>query len=623
MLQSDKVDKMNFEKYSQLKGKGIKIVVIDSGINLKHPLFRDKKINGYSINNEHDVIADHFCDKFGHGTAVYSLIKNIVPESEIIVFKIFEHDLTCTQEAILNALQYIYNNIECDLINISAGTCTVEDDSLYNLCKKLYNRGSIITAAFDNSGAVSYPAMYDCVIGVDNTASCKTINEFEYIYGSEINIRAKGGMNRVAWVKPEYAFVEGTSFSIAYVTSMIAKIMQSGVRSLPDLLSVFKKNAKLIYHCSEDREDGENNPFKIHKAVIFPYSKETDSFINFPDLIQFDILHVCEYKLSGKIGLRLPREYHGNSLAEKRYEVEDIDKLDWEEDFDALILGHVDDISFNSNKDYKEILLNKCIDYNKNIYMFDYNDKYSDKIKQLRQKGMSVYYPRITNCMLPKNRFGKMFRINTPVLGIFGTSSRQGKFTLQLRLLQYFHDRDYEVASIGTEPTALLFGMDLCYPMGYHCAVYTKSYDSVYLLNSFMSNLEKKHPDIIMVGSQYCTIPIDTANIAMFTNVQYDFIMGTQPEAVLLTINPFDEPDYIKRTIGFIESSCAAKVLALVVFPIDIPEDWSGFYGKKEPLKEEKFIELKNKYEKYFHMPVISLNSNIASIAELVTDYFT
>lgn len=51
----------------------------------------------------------------------------------------------------------------------------------------------------------------------------KTINEFEYVDDSIINIRAKAGMHRVAWTYPEYAFVEGTSFSVAYATAMTNK----------------------------------------------------------------------------------------------------------------------------------------------------------------------------------------------------------------------------------------------------------------------------------------------------------------------------------------------------------------------------------------------------------------
>lgn len=64
-------------------------------------------------------------------------------------------------------------------------------------------------------------------------------------------------------------------------------------------------------------------------------------------------------------------------------------------------------------------------------------------------------------------------------------------------------------------------------------------------------------------------------------NNQYDFLMGTQPEAIILTINPFDEFDYIKRTIMFLEAAADSKVIAIVIYPVSITDDWTGFYGKK------------------------------------------
>lgn len=64
--------------------------------------------------------------------------------------------------------------------------------------------------------------------------------------------------------------------------------------------------------------------------------------------------------------------------------------------------------------------------------------------------------------------FGKLYRNPKPVLGVFGTSSRQGKFTLQLILRKHFTELGYVIGQIGTEPTAALFEMDADFHFGYN-----------------------------------------------------------------------------------------------------------------------------------------------------------
>lgn len=253
--------------------------------------------------------------------------------------------------------------------------------------------------------------------------------------------------------------------------------------------------------------------------------------------------------------------------------------------------------------------------------MFDNNPKYNNYIKQMKECGLLVYYPCITNTDVPPNRFGKMYRNSKPVVGIFGTSSHQGKFTLLMELCKSFFPM-YNISTIGTEPTAPLFGMNYCFPMGYHSTVYTSSYDSVFVLNNMIHNISDENTDLILVCSQYTTIPFDVANISMFTNNQYDFLMGTQPEAIVLTINPFDNYDYVKRTVMFLESAVDAKVVAIVVYPITLTNDWTGFYGKRQLLNNDEYMQIKNHYERALNIPVFSLDDRMDSLKDVIIDYF-
>lgn len=98
------------------------IVIIDSGVNLMHPLLKDREIYEFSIyiKNATVQIEEDFQDYYGHGTAVYSIISEAAPDAKILNLKVLNQDdgsLTCEQ--LILALQYVYDHIDCRIINLS------------------------------------------------------------------------------------------------------------------------------------------------------------------------------------------------------------------------------------------------------------------------------------------------------------------------------------------------------------------------------------------------------------------------------------------------------------------------------------------------------------------------
>ena len=91
-----------------------------------------------------------------------------------------------------------------------------------------------------------------------------------------------------------------------------------------------------------------------------------------------------------------------------------------------------------------------------------------------------------------------------------------------------------------------------------------KIFDMV--LNDMIHSCDISSPDIIIAGSQSGTISIANANVSMMMTNQYEFLLGIWPDAVILCVNDFDDIDYIKRTVMFIESSIKCKVIAMIIF---------------------------------------------------------
>lgn len=84
-----------------------KIVVIDTGIDLNNKLMTFKQINGV----------------------------------ELFMVKLFDSNaLDVDEDLLCFALEYILYHVKCDIINMSLGTCLMESERLYQICRQLYER---------------------------------------------------------------------------------------------------------------------------------------------------------------------------------------------------------------------------------------------------------------------------------------------------------------------------------------------------------------------------------------------------------------------------------------------------------------------------------------------------
>lgn len=218
-----------------LQKNEVRIAVIDSGINIKHPVFRNYNVSEKSIAihwRESKIVIDKDVeDCFGHGTAICGILARLAPMAEVVVIKIFDYtDLHAEEMQLISALEYIIREVDCDIVHMSLGIVT-QSEILHEKCKQLKSQGKILIAAYDNAGAISYPAAYPEVIGVDSDARCRYTDDFFVVENEEdgnIMVLAKGGNHRLAWTEPLYIISQGSSFSSAYLTAYIAKLIESG-----------------------------------------------------------------------------------------------------------------------------------------------------------------------------------------------------------------------------------------------------------------------------------------------------------------------------------------------------------------------------------------------------------
>ena len=555
------------------------IAIIDSGTKDYENITK-----GYNFRVKGDneiIIENNFHDTYGHGTAVYSIIKKNNEECNYYIFKVIDQNDTIDEKIICTALEYIFNNLDIDIINMSLGTVSLSDDRMYNICKRLYDKGVILVSAFDNEGAISYPAAFDCVIGVDGSDLCRKVDDFIFYEDKILNVAAKGGMQRVKWCEPDNIIVKGSSFACAHATNKIVNIYKNGIKSFEEILEYFKSIAIQIIAYEEKEE--KVFEYKIARAVIFPFNKEMHNFVRYPELLDFKVMEVYDTKYSSNVGRKTTDVMIDKSV--KEYCIKNIDDIKWDL-FDTLVIGHTEKLlSYIGKENIVDSLIKEAINRGKNIYSFD-------RIDKAEYKNDNIYFPAVIDKYLPPLREGKLFYINKPVLGIFGTSSKQGKFTLQLELRKRLIDEGYQVGQLGTEPNALLFGLDCVYPVGYNRMVCLDEEEQIRYLNYKMNEIADGN-DLIIVGSQSGTVPYEYKNTSYYTYEQVNFLMATNPDAVVLCINYYDEINYIRRSINVIEQLGECKVLGLVVFPMIPEQTWKGMYGKRRKIRGTEAEEIK------------------------------
>lgn len=593
----------------------VRILIIDSGVRVDHPHLKNDGIQGLTWDGgEMDSGID---DDFGHGTAVYGIIRSVNSFAEIINIRLKDIEEGIDYHALIALLKYIYANIEADLINLSIGLADSEClQELYHACQLLAEKGMIILSAFSNEGCISYPAAFDNVIGVCSDMRCWKNDMFYYIDDAKVNLCAKGGKQRVFWGQPDYIVSQGNSLACAHATVQAAKFMHEGKKTLRDVLCMFKGISQKWYSLGSECM-AEICQLTIKNVALFPFSKEMHSFLRYHKLLPFEIKAVYDVKYSAIIGTTTQHCLKDNEV--QNLIIKNIRDIEWEE-IDTLILGHMDELSALINaENLRFMIIKKALENGRQIFSFDDLNNYGF------EKSKTMYFPTIDQRNVPLNRLGMLYRISKPVVGVFGTSPRQGKFTLQLKLREILMKQGYRVGQIGTEPSSLLFGFDYCYPMGYNSSVYIHDFDAVRYLNYIINDLCIKDCEIILVGSQSGTIPFDTGNIMQYTIPQQTFLMGTQPDCVVLCVNPFDDIEYVERTIRYIESSVETKVISIVVFPMDIQEGLYGSLGAKTKLDENKYEKIKAMYESKFNIPIFRLGeeAEMERLANRITDYFS
>ncbi|QCT00847.1 peptidase S8/S53 subtilisin kexin sedolisin [Paenibacillus algicola] len=218
------------QAWSISTGYGIKVGVIDTGIDVGHPDLQHSL--GRGINLVHRGLPPF--DDNGHGTHISGTIAaanstrgmiGVAPRSIIYPVKAFDANGSAYVSDIIAGIDWCVRS-GADLINMSFGMQT-RSRSLLDIVNRAGQAGIVVVASSGNDGkrrAIDYPARYPQTISVGATDRKRKIASFSN-RGQYVDIYAPGDKIMSAWLHGKYHEMSGTSMATSHVSGTIALLL--------------------------------------------------------------------------------------------------------------------------------------------------------------------------------------------------------------------------------------------------------------------------------------------------------------------------------------------------------------------------------------------------------------
>lgn len=215
-------------------GEGVKVAILDSGIDLNHP-----DLKGSIISYKDFTGSGTVQDANGHGTHVAGIIgarKNglgvvgVAPDCQLYIGRVLGNEGNGSFDWIVDGINWCIEQ-KVNVINMSLGGNTPYEP-LRLAINRACDYGITIIAAAGNSGApnknntftTSWPANYDNVIAVGAINRDLLRSNFSSV-GPEVDVMAPGEEIYSTYPPQRWAMLSGTSMATPFVTGVAALIL--------------------------------------------------------------------------------------------------------------------------------------------------------------------------------------------------------------------------------------------------------------------------------------------------------------------------------------------------------------------------------------------------------------
>src|SRR5512146_1419467 len=211
-------------------GRGVRVAVVDSGIEYDHPAVGGQVRGGVLIeydetdeNNVRYERDDQPQDASGHGTACAGIIHALAPEAELYSVRVLGKNMRGKAIQFAAGVDWATDN-GMDVVNLSL--CTPSQNFfalLHELADNAYFKNVLLVSAVNNLPEPSYPSLYSSVISV---AAHAGHDPFTYSYkpAPPVEFGAPGVDVHVAWKDHRYLVGTGNSFAAPHMAGIVALI---------------------------------------------------------------------------------------------------------------------------------------------------------------------------------------------------------------------------------------------------------------------------------------------------------------------------------------------------------------------------------------------------------------
>jgi subtilisin family serine protease len=209
-------------------GKGVRVAVVDSGVEYDHPALGDCVRGGVVVEFDEDAENliryeqdDQPGDLAGHGTACAGIIHAVAPQAEIYSVRVLGSNMHGRAIQFAGGLDWAIEH-DIQVVNLSLSTSKEEYFGLFHdLTDQAYFKNMNVICAVNNYPEASYPSLYSSVISV---AAHDGHDPFTYYYNPSppVEFGAPGIDIEVAWNNKQYVVSTGNSFAAPHITGIVA-----------------------------------------------------------------------------------------------------------------------------------------------------------------------------------------------------------------------------------------------------------------------------------------------------------------------------------------------------------------------------------------------------------------
>ncbi|WCK53579.1 S8 family peptidase [Aneurinibacillus sp. Ricciae_BoGa-3] len=220
--------------WPKTSGKGVRVGVLDTGIDSGHPALRGRVAGGYNVITD----TGNFKDDNGHGTHVSGIIAasasrahvyGVAPQASLYGIKVLDSSGSGSISHIVKGIEWAVDH-HIQVLNMSLGS-NQYSRSLDLATQFAAQKGIILVASAGNDGnnrgsgnTLDYPARLPSVISVGAVDQSKQRADFSST-GRGLDIMAPGVDIRSTWIGGGYKTLSGTSMSAAHVSGGAALLL--------------------------------------------------------------------------------------------------------------------------------------------------------------------------------------------------------------------------------------------------------------------------------------------------------------------------------------------------------------------------------------------------------------